>query len=361
MKTDDKRGTPLPGAAPGAAPGADPDTPLLSVRGLRVRYRNAGRPFEAVAGLDLTVHAGETLGLVGESGCGKSTVARAVARIEDDVSGAIVFDGQDVTRARGRALKPYRRRVGMVFQDPIASLNPRRTVRDIIATPLTLAGKGDPAEVRARVGELAELVGLHPSMLERRPHEMSGGQCQRVSIARALACLPELLLCDEVVSALDVSIQAQVLNLLMDIRERQRLAMLFISHDLAVVRQLSDRVAVMYLGMLCEDAPVDELFGRPAHPYTRALLASVPGGAGPGAEPEPGSAGAGSGPAGVASADVAHRLLSGDLPSPLDPPSGCRFRTRCPLAQARCAAEVPQPVEVRPGHRVACHFPLVAA
>lgn len=337
MKTDNRRGTPLPEAAP--------EPPLLAVRGLRVRYRNAGRPFEAVAGIDLIVHAGETLGLVGESGCGKSTVARAVARLEDDVSGAIVFDGDDVTRVRGRALKPYRRRVGMVFQDPIASLNPRRTVRDIIATPLTLTGRADAAEVAARVDELADLAGLHRSMLERRPHEMSGGQCQRVSIARALACVPDLLLCDEVVSALDVSIQAQVLNLLMDIRERQRLAMLFISHDLAVVRQLSDRVAVMYLGTLCEDAPVDELFERPAHPYTRALLASVPGGAGTRS----------------ASAEGTAALLTGDLPSPLDPPSGCRFRTRCPLAQARCADEAPPPVEVRPGHRVACHFPLFGA
>ncbi|MGW0665240.1 ABC transporter ATP-binding protein [Streptodolium elevatio] len=313
-----------------------PEKPLLQVRDLRVRYRNAGRPFEAVAGVDLTVGVGETLGLVGESGCGKSTVARAVARLEDNASGSIVFDGQEVSRHRGRALKPYRRRVGMVFQDPIASLNPRRTVRDIIATPLILTGEREAGVVDERVRELADMVGLHRTMLERRPHEMSGGQCQRVSIARALACLPDLLLCDEVVSALDVSIQAQVLNLLMDIREGQRLAMLFISHDLAVVRQLSDRVAVMYLGTLCEDAPVDELFERPAHPYTRALLASVPG--------------------------QSHRRgdqapLSGDLPSPVTPPSGCRFRTRCPLAQRVCATQAPDVVEVRPGHRVACHFP----
>ncbi|MDI2124739.1 ABC transporter ATP-binding protein [Yinghuangia seranimata] len=311
--------------------------PLLEVRGLRVRYRSGGRPFEAVAGLDLTLHQGETLGLVGESGCGKSSVARAVARLEPDVSGAIVFDGQDVARTGGRALKAYRRRVGMVFQDPIASLNPRRTVRDIIATPLELAGGHDSTAIAARVGELADLVGLHPSLLDRHPHEMSGGQCQRVSIARALACVPDLLLCDEVVSALDVSIQAQVVNLLMDIREQQRLAMLFISHDLAVVRQLSDRVAVMYLGTLCEDAPVDELFARPAHPYTRALLASVPG------NPTPDTA-----------------LLTGDLPSPLTPPSGCRFRTRCPLARDTCAEIPPTPKQIRPDHHVACHFPIDA-
>ncbi|MFE2865844.1 ABC transporter ATP-binding protein [Embleya sp. NPDC059259] len=313
------------------------DRALLTVRDLRVRYRNAGRLFEAVAGVDLTVQAGETLGLVGESGCGKSTVARAVARLESSISGRIEFDGEDVARLRGKALDPYRRRVGMVFQDPIASLNPRRRIRDIIATPLELAGDTDRARIADRVGELADQVGLRTALLDRRPHELSGGQCQRVSIARALARVPDLLLCDEIVSALDVSVQAQVLNLLLDIRDRRHLAMLFISHDLSVVRHVSDRVAVMYLGRLCEEAPVDDLYAAPAHPYTRALLASVPG---RGANTQ------------------GHGLLTGELPSPIEPPGGCRFRTRCPLARERCAVEEPQPVQVRPHHRVACHFPL---
>ncbi|MFP3986271.1 ABC transporter ATP-binding protein [Streptomyces sp. E11-3] len=329
-------GTPTATAQPPLVE-ADSGAPLLRVRDLRVRYRTGRRSFEAVAGIDLTVRAGQTVGLVGESGCGKSTVARAIARLEPGISGELTFDGQNVAALRGRALRPYRQRVGMVFQDPIASLNPRRRIRDIIATPLRLAGHDDSTATAARVAELADLVGLHPTQLDRRPHELSGGQCQRVSIARALARVPDLLLCDEVVSALDVSIQAQVINLLMDIREQQGLAMVFISHDLAVVRQLADRVAVMYLGVLCEDAPVDELYERPAHPYTRALLASVPG---------------------ERAAKDDAGLLTGDLPSPLTPPSGCRFRTRCPIADELCAQETPAPVELRPGHRVACHFPL---
>ncbi|WP_156722189.1 ABC transporter ATP-binding protein [Streptomyces apocyni] len=318
---------------------ADAGAPLLRVRDLRVRYGTGRRSFEAVAGIDLTVRAGQTVGLVGESGCGKSTVARAIARLEPGISGELTFDGQDVTALRGRGLRPYRRRVGMVFQDPIASLNPRRRVRDIIATPLRLTGREEPAATTARVAELADLVGLHPTQFDRRPHELSGGQCQRVSIARALARVPDLLLCDEVVSALDVSVQAQVINLLMDIREQRGLAMVFISHDLAVVRQLADQVAVMYLGSLCEDAPVDELYERPAHPYTRALLASVPG---------------------ESATTRDDDMPTGDVPSPLNPPSGCRFRTRCPLAAEICARETPVPVELRPGHRVACHFPLGA-
>lgn len=315
---------------------------LLEVDDLVVEFRTGRNRVQAVSGVTFSVAPGETLGLVGESGCGKSTTGRAIVQVERPTSGAVRFEGRDLTRLRSAELRRVRTKLQMIFQDPISSLNPRRRVRDIVAEPLAIWGRGTPDERRQQADAMLESVGIDPVAAgDRRPLEFSGGQCQRISIARALMADPSMLICDEPVSALDVSVQAQIVNLLADLRQRFGLTMVFIAHDLAVVKNVSDRVAVMYLGKLVELAPSDALYAAPAHPYTEALLASIP-------EPDP-------------SATRNHRALAGELPSPLDPPSGCRFRTRCPYAQPVCATDEPPLTEVRPGHRVACHFPLAAS
>jgi peptide/nickel transport system ATP-binding protein len=316
---------------------------LLRISDLVVEYPvGGGRRVHAVSGVTLAVRTGETLGLVGESGSGKSSLARALLQLPPPQGGSVLFDGNELTQLRGNALRAVRPRLQMIFQDPIASLNPRRKVAEIIAEPLIVSGVTDAAERTRRVRSVMEAVGLDPDLVwNRRPHEFSGGQCQRIAIARALVLEPSLIVCDEPVSALDVSIRAQILNLLEDMKARFGLTLLFIAHDLAVVKSVSDRVAVMYLGKLCEVASSEDLFASPAHPYTAALMAAIP-------EPDPD----------VPLGDT--KLKPGDPPSPLDPPSGCRFRTRCPLAEPRCATEVPPLREIAPGREVACHFPLVA-
>jgi peptide/nickel transport system ATP-binding protein len=316
------------------------DDGLLRVEDLVVEFPAAGRlRVQAVSGLSFDVREGETLGLVGESGCGKSSTGRAVMQLPRPTSGQVVFEGRDLTRLPRSECRRVRRRLQMVFQDPISSLNPRRRVRDIVAEPLVIAGQGDGAERRLRIEEVLEAVGLDPeSSGPKRPHEFSGGQCQRICIARALVMQPRLLICDEPVSALDVSVQAQILNLLEDMKSRYGLTMVFISHDLAVVKNVSDRIAVMYLGKLCEVAPADRLHSSPAHPYTASLLASIP-------VPDP-------------TVRPVKAPVRGEPPSPLAPPSGCRFHTRCAFAQERCQREEPVVREIGPGHYAACHFPL---
>ncbi|MFX4295806.1 MULTISPECIES: oligopeptide/dipeptide ABC transporter ATP-binding protein [Roseobacteraceae] len=315
----------------------------LDVQNLNVVYPLAGgRHVQAVTDLSFSVAAGQTLGLVGESGCGKSSAARAVMQLPRPTAGKVLLGDVDLVKLKGAELQAARRRFQMIFQDPIASLNPRQTVRQILASPLEIAGERETAQVRDdRIVAILDLVGLNGAQaLTRRPHEFSGGQCQRISIARALIMRPDLLVCDEAVSALDVSVQAQTLNLLAELKQAFGLTMLFISHDLAVVRHVSDRVAVMYLGMMCELSDATALYQSPAHPYTRALIASVP-------DPDPDAL------------RTSPQLVQGELPSPMDPPSGCRFRTRCPLASARCAAEIPVMRQVAPGQQVACHHPLI--
>ncbi len=323
---------------------------LLSIRDLVVEFpAGGGRKVHAVSGVDLDVRRGETLGLVGESGCGKSTLGSAILQLPRPTSGSVRFDGQELTTTSGKQLRALRHRFQMIFQDPISSLNPRRKVFDIVAEPLAIAGRAglSDAERKVKVDDLLEAVGLDPASGERRPHQFSGGQCQRISIARSLVLEPELLICDEPVSALDVSVQAQILNLLEDMKARYGLTMVFIAHDLAVVKNISDRVAVMYLGRIVELAPADDLYRAPRHPYTAALLAAIP-------VADPGARAAATGQA----ATVGAKALGGELPSPLDPPSGCRFRTRCPRADQLCADVVPPLEEVAPGHHVACHHAL---
>ena len=314
-------------------------TPLLSIDDLTVEYDVGGKTLSAVAGVSLTVGKGETLGLVGESGCGKSTLGRAVLQLRRPSGGRVTFDGTELTTLGGEAMRLMRRRLQLIFQDPIASLNPRRCIGDIIAEPLVIAGVTDKAERARRVREVMVAVGLDPdNAAGRLPHEFSGGQCQRICIARALILEPELVICDEPVSALDVSIRAQILNLLEEMKRRYGLTLLFIAHDLAVVKAVSDRIAVMYLGKLCEIGPTERLFAKPAHPYTALLLEAIP-------VPDP-------------TVRPAANVAVGEPPSPLAPPSGCRFRTRCPRADARCAAEVPELREIRDGQFAACHHPL---
>jgi peptide/nickel transport system ATP-binding protein len=316
--------------------------PLLSLRNVVVDYPVGGRILSAVADVSLTVAKGETLGLVGESGCGKSTLGRAVLQLRRPTAGNVTFDGTELTTLQGEAMRLMRRRLQIIFQDPIASLNPRRTIGDIVAEPLIIAGVKDKAERERRVREMMTAVGLDPDIaMGRLPHEFSGGQCQRISIARALILEPELVICDEPVSALDVSIRAQILNLLEEMKQRYGLTLLFIAHDLAVVKAVSDRIAVMYLGKLCEVAPSEQLFRQPAHPYTRLLLQAIP-------VPDP-------------TVKPATNLVTGEPPSPLDPPSGCRFRTRCPRADGTCASVEPELREVAPGQFAACHHPLTGA
>jgi oligopeptide/dipeptide ABC transporter ATP-binding protein len=310
--------------------------PLKGGRGAAVR---------AVDGVSLSVRRGETLGLVGETGCGKSTLARCLTRLYDLTDGTVEFDGRDISTLSRRQLAPVRRDVQMIFQDPYGSLNPRRRVGSIIGDPFAIHDIADGQDRRRRVQELMELVGLNPEHYNRYPAEFSGGQRQRIGVARALALRPKLIVCDEPVSALDVSIQAQVINLLDDLQDELGLTYVFISHDLSVVRHVSDRVAVMYLGRIVEQAPTRQLYEHPRHPYTAALLSAVS----------------------VADPDLADRreriLLTGDVPSPIAPPAGCRFHPRCPKAQDRCSVDDPA-LEVRDTdpatHLTACHFPVTS-
>ncbi|WRZ90808.1 dipeptide ABC transporter ATP-binding protein [Streptomyces sp. NBC_01007] len=324
--------------------------PLLDVTGLTKHFPvMGGFPFkrkigavQAVDGLDFQVAEGESLGLVGESGCGKSTTGRLITRLLEPTAGKISYRGQDITHAGRKQLAPIRSEIQMIFQDPYASLNPRQTVGKIISGPMEINGINPPGGHEKRVRELLETVGLNPEHYNRFPHEFSGGQRQRIGVARALALSPKLIVADEPVSALDVSIQAQVVNLLQDLQRDLGIAFLFIAHDLAIVRHFSQRVAVMYLGKIVEIADREDLYENPRHPYTRALMSAVPE---------------------ATADDVPAReriLLTGDVPSPLNPPSGCRFRTRCWKATDKCATEAPPLVQIsgsNDGHLTACHYP----
>jgi oligopeptide transport system ATP-binding protein len=334
-------------AASALPPAPAPGEPLLEIRGLKkhfpltqgIVFRRTVGHVQAVDGVDLTLRRGETLGLVGESGCGKSTVSKLLVALEKPTDGSILYKGQDVAKMGGRALKQYRREVQIIFQDPYASLNPRMTVGDIVAEGWSVHADIAPRKGRLkRTQELMDRVGLNPGFVNRYPHQFSGGQRQRIGIARALALQPEIIVCDEPVSALDVSVQAQVVNLLEDLQDDFGLSYLFIAHDLSVVRHISDRVAVMYLGRVVEEGTDDEVYGAPSHPYTQALLSSVP-------LHEPALRG-----------QKDRILLQGDVPSPANPPSGCRFRTRCWKAQDICAVEIPALIDRGQGHPAACHF-----
>jgi oligopeptide/dipeptide ABC transporter ATP-binding protein len=326
-----------------------PGTPLLELRDVRMHFPvraglflRAKRTLKAVDGVSLSLQPGETLGLVGESGCGKSTLGKCIVRLHQPTGGEIRFEGADLAPLGGRALKPYRRHLQMVFQDPVESLNARHTVGEIIGEPLDIHGIGDRAERRRQVLALLDKVGLPAAAADRYPFEFSGGQRQRIGIARALALNPRLLVCDEPVSALDVSIQSQVLNLFLDLQRELKLSYLFIAHNLAVVKHVSDRVAIMYLGRIVEVAPADDIYRAPKHPYTRALLSAIP-------RPDP-------------NRRRERIVLQGDVPSPIDPPSGCPFHPRCRFATDRCKVEAPtlRALPDNPAHTVSCHYDLPA-
>jgi len=335
----------LPAAAPAAAPMNETREPLLRVRGLKkyfpitsgIIFQRETGAVKAVDDINFEVYAGETLGIVGESGCGKSTMGRTVLQLYRPTAGTVTFEGTELSTLKGEELRKMRRRMQMIFQDPYASLNPRMTVGRIIAEPLKVHNVGSAKEQQERVQYLLERVNLNPYFVNRYPHEFSGGQRQRIGIARALALNPSFIVCDEPISALDVSIQAQVVNLLQDLQGEFGLTYLFIAHDLSMVRHICDRVAVMYLGKIVEVAPSDELYSNPLHPYTQALLSAVP-------VPDP-----------MVERKRQRIILKGDVPSPANPPVGCNFNTRCPVAIDVCFQIEPALEEVRPGHFVACH------
>jgi peptide/nickel transport system ATP-binding protein len=313
---------------------------LLQVDHLKVLFpAGNGHAVQAVSDVSFQIAEGETLGLVGESGCGKSSIAKAVIQLPRPTSGRVLFDGEDLTRINGPRLRQLRPRFQMIFQDSISALNPRRKVGQTIAMPLSIARRGDRSSRNALAREMMVSVGLDPETFDQRPFQFSGGQCQRIQIARALMTQPELLICDEPVSSLDVSIQAQIINLLESMRRRYGLTMLFISHDMAVVKNVSDRVAVMYLGKLCETAPTELLYDQPMHPYTAALIGAIPSQEAHLAFPR-------------------QPLKSTEIPSPNNPPDGCRFHTRCPYARQRCAIDEPAIRDAGDGRQVACHYPL---
>lgn len=322
------------------------ESPLLSVRGLKVYFPiSSGRlfvppiPLKAVDDVSFDLYAGETLGVVGESGCGKSTLGRGVLQLIEPTAGEVLWQGEHLEGRKSREMIPYRRDLQIIFQDPLASLNPRMTIGDIIAEPLTVHCPECSREERKRqVAGIMEQVGLLPQMINRYPHEFSGGQCQRIGVARAMILRPKLIVCDEPVSALDVSIQAQIINLIQELQRNFGLSLIFISHDLSIVRHISHRIMVLYLGNVMEIADKLSLYDTPKHPYTRALISAVP-------IPDP-----------DLEKTKQRIVLEGDLPSPLSPPSGCVFRTRCPIAQPLCAREKPELFDAGPGHQVACHF-----
>jgi len=336
------------------APSAETEQPvalrsdaLLQVTGLKkhfpitqgIIFRRQVGAVKAVDGITFDVAERETLGLVGESGCGKSTAGRAITKLFDPTEGSVVFDGKDITHYSRSQMRPLRQDIQMIFQDPYSSLNPRHTIGTIVGAPWRVQGTASDHEIKTKVQDLLARVGLNPEHYNRYPHEFSGGQRQRIGVARAVALQPKLIVCDEPVSALDVSIQAQVVNLLEDLQSEFGIAYVFVAHDLSVVRHISDRVAVMYLGKIMELAPRDTIYSAPQHPYTHALLSAVP-------VPDPDH-----------QSKRERILLTGDLPSPINPPSGCVFHTRCFKAQERCKLEVPAFREIEPGHAIACHFP----
>jgi oligopeptide/dipeptide ABC transporter ATP-binding protein len=321
--------------------------PILKLEGLKKHFNTTtGGAFnkqkavlKAVDGIDLEIAPGETIGLVGESGCGKTTAGRTILKLYEPTEGKIIFEGEDISKLSQSKMKPYRRQMQMIFQDPYASLNPRQTIGTIIANMFDIQGIKPTGGVENEVRALMERVGLNPEHINRYPHEFSGGQRQRIGVARAIALKPKLIVADEPVSALDVSIQAQVVNLLEDLQNEFKMSYIFVAHDLSVVQHISDRVVVMYLGKVMEQADKVDLFAKPRHPYTKALLSAVPV-----ADPKEGR-------------KRERIMLQGDLPSPINPPSGCVFNTRCWKATDKCRTEVPQLLEIAPKHKVACHFP----
>lgn len=322
-----------------------PDKPILEVRDLKMHFpvkegifMRTGKYNKAVDGISLKIKPGETMGLVGESGCGKSTLGRCITRLYNPTAGQILFEGHDITHIKGRELQPYRQNIQMIFQDPMESLNSRHTVGDILLEPFVIHKIGNKASRQKRVAELLDIVGLQARSVTRYPFEFSGGQRQRIGIARSIALNPRLIICDEPVSALDVSIQSQILNLLIDLQKEFNLSYLFIAHDLAVVKHISDRIAIMYLGKLVEDGEGETIYQNAKHPYTQSLISAIP-------VPDPHH-------------KVQRQVLTGDVPSPIDPPGGCPFHPRCPRALGECSVQVPQlaPLREHPEQEVACHL-----